>query len=74
MHFSANKEYLPATSKRWFSDEIEIAITDYCLGNLKLSYIPLSIGRKEVEESFILNGPRPVYNSPNRKGIQSNSN
>ena len=69
-YFSTHEEYLPATSKIKFSEAIETAITNYCKENLKVSYFPLSIGRKEVEESFVLGDPRPLYNSPNKRGVQ----
>ena len=71
-YFSTHKEYLPATSKKKFSEVIEIGITNYCMEKLKVSYFPLSIGRKEVEESFVLGDSRPQYNSPNKRGVKTN--
>lgn len=70
-HFSTHEEYPPKRSIKKFSYAIENDITNYCKDNLRVSYFSLSIGRKEVEESFILSDPCPLYNSPNKRGVQT---
>ncbi|MEH7130711.1 hypothetical protein V7103_21175 [Neobacillus drentensis] len=68
--FSYHPEYKPASSKRKFTETIEQGITNYCKTHLTVSYIPLTIGRKEVEETFLNRNPKPKYNSPSyRRGV-----
>lgn len=48
--FSNRPDFEPATIKRSFTPEIEIALTAFMEGKLSFLVIPVRVGRKEVEE------------------------
>ncbi|MEQ6390820.1 GIY-YIG nuclease family protein [Bacillaceae bacterium S4-13-58] len=65
MHFSNEQGFLSPISSKKFTPEIEDKITHYMKKNFKITYIPLMIGRKEIEEYFLhLN---PLYNTPSKR-------
>jgi hypothetical protein len=49
-HFSSVAGYEKATSKLKFPDHIELLINDFMCKKLKISYLPVMLGRKELEE------------------------
>lgn len=48
--FADRPDFEPATSRKSFSPEIEIALTEFMERKLSFLVIPVAIGRKEVEE------------------------
>jgi len=46
---------------------IEDAINSYAIENITVSYLPLVVGRKEVESYFIKRMPLPRYNSTTKR-------
>jgi predicted GIY-YIG superfamily endonuclease len=65
--FSSDKDYSVADSKKRFSLTIEEKITEHCKNTYTISFVPLAIGRKEVEEYFLLDPNPPFFNSPKRR-------
>lgn len=61
--FSKHELYSEASSKYSYHEVIEDAINSYAIKNITVSYLPLVIGRKEVESYFIKRMPLPRYNS-----------
>lgn len=48
--FSNHKGFIQATTKIKFPDEFEILIDKHICGNLKIAYLAVELGRKELEE------------------------
>ena len=48
--FSNQKGFIQATTKIKFPDEFEILVNEHISKNLKLAYLPVELGRKELEE------------------------
>lgn len=65
-HFSNEQGFLPATSSHKFPNDIERKITHYMKEHFEVTYIPLHLGRKEVEEYF-LRLKQPTYNYPSKR-------
>ncbi|WP_282156376.1 GIY-YIG nuclease family protein [Cytobacillus gottheilii] len=65
--FSTDPDFKPANSKTKFPYSIKTKINAYCNRSFKVSYIPLIIGRKEIEEVFLNRKPKPKYNSPSKR-------
>ena len=65
-HFCEFENYKKTSSKKGFSDEIEILLNQKIETNLTLSYIVLSLGRKELEKK-IFDKFQPKYNLENKR-------
>jgi hypothetical protein len=48
--FSRRARFIPATTKRSFSPEIELELTKYMERRLTFLVVPVAAGRKEIEE------------------------
>jgi hypothetical protein len=48
--FSNHKGFVPATTKVKFPDEFEILVNEHITKKLKLAYLTVELGRKELEE------------------------
>lgn len=68
-HFSNVQNFVPDNSSKKFPIDIENKITEYIIKRFKITYITLTIGRKEIEEYFLRY--KPVYNSPSRRRHKS---
>lgn len=66
-NFKDDTAYYPASSSKKFHSTIEEKLDVYAMENLKVSYIELVIGRKEVEQAFIKSKLAPIYNSASRR-------
>jgi hypothetical protein len=51
--FSDNAKFIPASSRLRFPEEIESLINDYMIRNLKILFIEIDLGRKELEEYIV---------------------
>lgn len=67
--FCGHPEYTQASSKRRYSDQIEELINQHCIDHFNISFIPLVIGRKEIED-YLLQKHDPIYNSKQKRGIK----
>ena len=65
--FGNHPSYRVASSRVKFPDEIETLLTDFMLKQLKVKAIPVTLGRKEIEERLIDQG-KPKYNIKMRRG------
>lgn len=65
--FSKHELYSEASSKDGYHGVIEDAINSYAIKNITVSYLPLVVGRKEVESYFIKRMPLPRYNSTTKR-------
>lgn len=54
------------TNKDKYTDEEEKRINEYFQKNIKLSFIIIPFGRKELEEQIIKNY-NPIYNKPKKR-------
>lgn len=61
LNFSDKKGYEKATTKKKFPLHIEKIVEKYISENIKISFVPTKIGRKEIEERLIHNY-KPKYN------------
>lgn len=68
-NFSEIKGYHPASSRIKFPDHIEKLVIDWLEKKVKLSYLVVDLGRKELEE-FIQDKYNPKYNSRRRRGVE----
>ena len=59
-YYSKEKGYKPASCKDKFPDHIEKLVDQYIKNKLKLSYLEVELGRKEVEE-YIEKDLDPTY-------------
>ena len=59
-YYSKRKGYKAASSKDKFPDNIEKFVDQHITGKLKLSYLEIELGRKEVEE-YIEKDLDPTY-------------
>lgn len=66
-HYSENPYYKKATSKKSFSDEIELMLNDRIQKHLTMSYIVVDLGRKELEERLYAK-LNPKYNLKGKRG------
>lgn len=69
-NFSDVEGYHRATSKIKFPDHIEKLVVDWLEKKVKLSYLVVDLGRKELEE-FIQNKYSPKYNSKRKRGVEN---
>lgn len=65
--FSKHELYSEASSKDNYHKVIEDAINSYAIEKITVSYLPLVVGRKEVESYFIKRIPLPKYNSISKR-------
>lgn len=65
--FADRPDFVPATGRRKFSDEIETLLDAYMHDRLTIAAVHLFVGRKEVEE-FLVDTLEPALNSkPGRR-------
>jgi hypothetical protein len=62
-NFSNISGYETATNSKKFPTHIEDKIDDFITSKMKISFLPLTLGRKELEE-YICRNNNPKYNSP----------
>jgi len=48
--FALHEGFVPATTKNKFPDHIEILVNGHICNNLRIAFLPVSLGRKELEE------------------------
>ena len=48
--FSHHEGFIQATTKNKFPDHIEILVNEHICNNLRIAFLPVSLGRKELEE------------------------
>lgn len=48
--FSNNKDFIQATTKNKFPEKYEKLLNKHICENLKIAYLPVKLGRKELEE------------------------
>jgi excinuclease UvrABC nuclease subunit len=60
-NFKYLKGYIKATSKEAFPLEIEQAVNSHLKSNMTVSFLPIRLGRIELEE-FLINKFKPKYN------------
>lgn len=65
--FGKHSGYRAASSSVKFPDDIEKLLTDFMLTHLKVKALPVSLGRKEIEEKLI-DVKSPRYNAKGRRG------
>jgi len=66
-HYSEHPNYEKATSKKSFTNEIELMLNDRIQKHLTLSYIVVHLGRKELEEKLYAK-LKPKYNLKGKRG------
>ena len=66
-NFSTNPKYSKAASKPKFLPELEKTINNWMTSKMKLSFLPIYLGRKELE-AYITKEHKPKYNSPSKRG------
>jgi len=64
--YSDRIDFTKSSSKQRFCDAIEKQLNQYIVSNLTLSFLPVSLGRKELEER-LFSVHTPEYNS---KGLR----
>ncbi len=62
IYFNAEPGYEPASSKKAFPPHIEEKLDIYISLNLRISFIEVRFGRKELEE-YVCNLKLPIYNA-----------
>jgi len=65
--FGKDPNYRAATSSVKFPRDIEKLLTEFMLTRLKVRALPVSLGRKEIEEKLI-DEKSPKYNAKGRRG------
>lgn len=70
LNFSEVIGYKKANSKIKFVPKIEDSVSDWMIKKMKLSFIQVSLGRKELEE-LIIERYKPKYNSAPRRGSRN---
>ena len=68
--FGKHPNYRAASSSVKFPDDIEELLTEFMLTHLKVKALPVSLGRKEIEEKLI-DEESPKYNTKGRRGDQA---
>lgn len=68
-HFSEYENYEKPSSSKSFCEEIEILLNEKIQTNLTLSYILLSLGRKELEEK-LFDKFQPKYSIKGKRGTE----
>ena len=68
-HFNSNKKYTKATSRLKYHPDIEVMVNDWFVNKMKMCFLPVSLGRKELEE-MMNHEDNPKYNSNTRRGNQ----
>lgn len=66
-HFAKHPNFEKASSRRSFHDEIELLLNDVITKHLKLSYILVDLGRKELEER-LFDKFQPCYSIKGKRG------
>jgi len=67
VQFGTHHSYQAASSRTKFPDEIEVLLTDFMLKQLKVKAVPVTLGRKEIEERLI-DDVKPRYNIKGKRG------
>jgi len=70
-HFSELANYEKASSRKKYSDDIEILLNKRIENNLTLSFIVTDLGRKELEER-LFEKLKPKYSLKGKRGIKNN--
>jgi hypothetical protein len=65
--FGKHPSYRAASSRSKFPEEIEKLLTTIMLDKLKVKALPVSLGRKEIEE-HVIDQKSPKYNIKGRRG------
>ncbi|MCD6544199.1 MAG: hypothetical protein J7K34_06790 [Flavobacteriaceae bacterium] len=68
-HYSELPNYEKPSSRKGFSDDIEIMLNDRIQNHLTLSFITLSLGRKELEER-LFDKLQPKYSLKGKRGTK----
>jgi len=68
-HYSELPNYEKPSSRKGFSDDIEIMLNDQIQNHLTLSFITLSLGRKELEER-LFEKLQPKYSLKGKRGTK----
>ena len=66
-HFAKHPNFEKASSRKNFPDDIEVLLNDVITKHLKLSYILVDLGRKELEEK-LYDKFQPCYNLKGKRG------
>jgi len=66
-NFSEVPGFKKANSKIKFSPNIEQMVSDWMTKKMKLSFVNVQLGRKELEE-LIIKKYNPKYNTPSKRG------
>ncbi|WKW45499.1 hypothetical protein P3875_06820 [Myroides sp. JBRI-B21084] len=66
-HYSEFPSYEEPSSRKGFSDDIEIMLNDRIQKHLTLSYITINLGRKELEER-LFDKLKPKYSLKGKRG------
>jgi len=64
--YSSRPDYTKPSAKTRFCDVIEAELNSYISSNLTLSFIQVDLGRKELEEKFIVIYS-PVFNKKGQR-------
>lgn len=67
INFSDLNDFKKATSKLKYPLSIEKMVNDWLSNKMQLSFLPMKIGRKELEE-LIIKDLKPKYNSDIKRG------
>jgi len=70
-YFSKVGGFIKATSSQRFPEHVEVLVNDFIGSNLKISYLPVPLGRKELEE-LIADTINPEIKL-NKRGRRANS-
>lgn len=66
-NFSKVPGYQKASSKKCFTPDIEKRVADHLKNKMQIAYVPVSLGRKELEE-YMTDKYLTKYNSPSKRG------
>ena len=72
LKFAETKGFKKATSRKKFPENIEKKLNNWMMDNIKISFMPIKLGRKELEE-IICEEEKPKYNKKGRRLVITNN-
>jgi hypothetical protein len=61
-------EFIKATARQRFSDELEDRLREFIVTNIRVSAVVVLFGRAEIEE-YMIDKYRPKYNNKGKRGV-----
>jgi hypothetical protein len=66
--FAGEPEFIKATARRRFTDELEDRLREFIVRNIRVSAVVVPFGRAEIEE-YMTGKYRPKYNNKGKRGV-----